>query len=377
MGDGKEIIDVLCVISRLRAGGVQTFLVNNVEPLLRHGVRLNFAVDTTEEQRYDNYVRSLGCKIYPITGINESKMGFMRDLRKLVKEHPELNIVHCNQNFTNIFAQIALAGLRRPVVSHAHSSYAPSGWGSRVARAIFRSITPLTADAYWGCSADAVEWLVGRRLAKSPKAAIIANAIDTNRWRFRADRRKEVRVGLGVGESTWVWVHTGSFTPVKNHRFLIDLFASYQAANADSHLILCGDGPLRREIEEQINRLSLEGKVTLIGVVDNCEDYLSASDAFIFPSIFEGFALSLLEAGCNGLATTTTTTAVPKDAQLPGVVALEGFDTDKWISTIEQQRKNSTNDRVSGQSMITTAGFDINQAAASLARRYKNLLKIK
>ena len=92
------MLDILCVTTKLCIGGVQTFLINNVEPLLKRGVRLNFAVQTDEKQCYDDYVLSLGCKIFHISSLGESKIRFMKDIRRIIKSNPSIHIIHAHQS---------------------------------------------------------------------------------------------------------------------------------------------------------------------------------------------------------------------------------------------------------------------------------------
>lgn len=367
-----QYIDVLCITTKLCIGGVQSFLMNNVELLLRHGIRLNFCVSTDEKQIYDDYVTSLGCKIYRVTSILESKRGFISDLRSLIKAHPELKIVHSHLNFANIYSFLSAAGLGRVCISHAHSTYAPSGLINRMTKSVIKAATPLLCDAYWACSEQALKWIYGPH-ARSQKAAVIRNAIDTDRFAYNPAKRAEIRAKLGIVANEFVWIHTGSFSPVKNHAFLIDLFARYQQRNPNSKLLLCGDGSLRTEIETQIAELGLRGKVMLLGNVRNCEDYLSAADTFVFPSKYEGFALSLLEAQCAGTTTTTTTTAVPPEVRLRHCTVIDGYDFDEWIDAIETSR-NITNDRSEGKHFIEEAGFSSEKEAERLAKLYKKLI---
>ncbi len=287
------MIDVLCVTTKLGIGGVQTFLINNVEPLLRRGIRLNFVVQTNEKQCYDDYIRSLGCKIFPVVPIGESKIGFMRGIHKILKKNPSISIIHAHQNFANVYSLLAARSL--PVrISHAHSSYASTSLFNRIIKWGFKQCLPLIATDYWACSDKAAEWLYGRH-AKSSRSEIIKNAIDTSRFLFNLNVRENIRRELGIADKT-VWCHIGTFGEAKNHVFLLDLFKSYHNRNINSHLILCGDGNLRNVIEDKINSLGLSDVVTMLGNISNAEAYLSASDVFVFPSLYEGFPLSMLEA---------------------------------------------------------------------------------
>lgn len=123
------MIQVLCVTTKLQFGGVQSFLKNYAAGLKDYGVQYNFAVQTDVRQPLDDYFESLGCKIYHITSMSESKVGFMRDLFSLLRDHPEIQIVHSHLNFANVYSLISakLAGVKVRI-SHSHSNYEPKSF---------------------------------------------------------------------------------------------------------------------------------------------------------------------------------------------------------------------------------------------------------
>ena len=65
--------------------------------------------------------------------------------------------------------------------------------------------------------------------------------------------------------------------------------------------MLVGDGPMRNNIEEKIKERKLNTQVVLCGMQENASKFLSAMDIVVFPSLWEGLPLSLLEAQANGL----------------------------------------------------------------------------
>jgi glycosyltransferase involved in cell wall biosynthesis len=72
-------------------------------------------------------------------------------------------------------------------------------------------------------------------------------------------------------------------------------------------LLIVGSGSgqalsVEEQVRERVARSDLAGRVIMTGRVENIEDYLRASDAFVFPSVFEGLGLSLIEAQACGLA---------------------------------------------------------------------------
>jgi glycosyltransferase involved in cell wall biosynthesis len=71
--------------------------------------------------------------------------------------------------------------------------------------------------------------------------------------------------------------------------------------NIDAKLILLGKGDLEFELHQVIKKLDLEGKVFMLGYVDNVLEYMTAADFFLHPSILESSCVAIKEAGLVNL----------------------------------------------------------------------------
>ncbi|MDI9619980.1 MAG: glycosyltransferase family 4 protein [Candidatus Nezhaarchaeota archaeon] len=98
-------------------------------------------------------------------------------------------------------------------------------------------------------------------------------------------------------------VYVGGLKASKGLHTLIKAFVEVSEKNPNARLLLVGDGPLRKTLEEMIHRLNLKGKVLITGFVLN--DYipkiLEKASAFVLPSHSEGLSNSLLQAMAAGL----------------------------------------------------------------------------
>ncbi|HLV39614.1 glycosyltransferase family 4 protein [Xanthomarina sp.] len=94
-------------------------------------------------------------------------------------------------------------------------------------------------------------------------------------------------------------INVGRLIPEKGQHYLIEAFSKLR--NREWKLIILGDGPLRNQLELQIQELNLEDRVILKGTVNNVVDWLKESSIFAFTSITEGFPNALTEAMAVGL----------------------------------------------------------------------------
>ncbi|MPW18751.1 putative Group 1 glycosyl transferase [Paraburkholderia piptadeniae] len=139
-----------------------------------------------------------------------------------------------------------------------------------------------------------------------------ANAnTERNATGFAPGERTGVRGSLGIAPDAFVFVHVGTFhgrtlaSSPKAHDILLKAFAQLCSHSSASrtHLLLIGDGCLRESAQRLAQTLGIDGRVTFAGVRDNVPQYLAASDAFVFPSRYEGLPVALIEACMAGVPT--------------------------------------------------------------------------
>jgi len=113
-----------------------------------------------------------------------------------------------------------------------------------------------------------------------------------------------IPVGIGVErglredkrQGTMRMVHVGGFSFEKNHQGLLRIFSAVLKKYPDASLKLVGDGPLFREVRDQIQASGLEESVEMTGAVSNALDHIREADLLVLPSIIEGLPAVILEA---------------------------------------------------------------------------------
>jgi glycosyltransferase involved in cell wall biosynthesis len=147
------------------------------------------------------------------------------------------------------------------------------------------------------------------------------------------------------------------------------LFKQFNNVQSNSNLFLLGDGNLANDIKYQIKALNLEGKVHCMGAINNVKDYLQAMDIMVFPSLFEGLPVSIIEAQASGLPCVLSDTISQEVALLPDYVQFVGLDAPQkqWLMAIN---KALALPRINQSEAITTAGYDIQLNAKQLEAFY-------
>jgi len=90
-------------------------------------------------------------------------------------------------------------------------------------------------------------------------------------------------------------VHVGGFSFEKNHKGLLNIFNRFLVDYPNTKLKLVGDGPLRKEVEEQAKSIGITDSVEFLGFQSNPMQYVREADVFVLPSIIEGLPGVVLE----------------------------------------------------------------------------------
>lgn len=131
------------------------------------------------------------------------------------------------------------------------------------------------------------------------------------------------RYGLDTEGSYMLYV--GTVQPRKNLARLLDAFAQAASGTTDTpplphnlHLVIAGKrGWLTTAIEQRAAQAGIAGRVRFTGYVDDADlpALLSGALAFVFPSLYEGFGMPVLEAmACGTPVLTSITSALPEVA---------------------------------------------------------------
>ncbi|MCA9874227.1 MAG: glycosyltransferase family 4 protein, partial [Anaerolineales bacterium] len=174
-------------------------------------------------------------------------------------------------------------------------------------------------------------------------------------------------------------LHVGTLQPRKNISLLLDAFA--QLNDPDLHLVLAGGkGWLFDEIFRRVQTLGLEKRVRFTGYVPD-EDlplWYNAAALFVFPSVYEGFGMPVVEAMACGLPVVAScSSSIPEATGDAGLL----FDPHN-AAELAERMASVLNDpalsaRMRQQGITHAANFSWEQAGRQTAVVYRQAWQAK
>ena len=371
----KEPIRVAQIIGKWLGGGVEAVVMNYYRNIDRSKIQFDFICDEDSTNIPYDEIKKLGGKVIIIPPY-QKVIKYHKALKKVLKEG-NYKMVHSHINTLSVFPLFAAKCVGVPVrIAHSHSTSNKKEWKKTLMKNALKPFSKVFATHYMCCSEHAGRWLFGNKEYDKGNVYLLNNAIDLDKFKYDEKVRKLKRKELGIKDDTFVIGHIGRFVAQKNHTFLIDIFNEYHKKNKKIILLLIGQGPKEEEIKEKVNNLNLSDSVVFLGQREDANELYQAMDLFLFPSLYEGLGMVLIEAQASGLPCVCST-EVPKIAKVTEnlyFISLSNSSKD-WANSIlsiykKYYRKNESEE-------IKKYEYDIVEEAKKLEKKYKQLLSRK
>ena len=141
------------------------------------------------------------------------------------------------------------------------------------------------------------------------------------------------------------FVNVGRLSPEKNQKLLLEAFSALIKSGIKAKLYILGTGVLEEELCAKILELNLTDEVKLLGQVENISGVLQWMDYFVFPSLYEGQGMALLEAMALGLLPITSGIPTSREILQEGYYGIiyEHNDKEELVKAMKKalSRKNS------------------------------------
>jgi glycosyltransferase involved in cell wall biosynthesis len=222
-------------------------------------------------------------------------------------------------------------------------------------------------------SATAGESLFGSRQATFPWQ-VMPCGIDFTPF-APGSVREDIRREFGIPSDSIVVGHVGRFAEQKNHAMILDIAEAIRRRTDKFHLLLVGDGPLQARIAEDVNQRGLASCITFAGVrADVPRLFTSLFDVFLFPSLFEGLGLVLVEAQAAGCPVVISD-VIPQEADMVSRLVTRiplTMNVDHWAKAVllAAQASRSRAARLSAYETVASSAFNISVCRQNLTSLY-------
>lgn len=341
-------------------GGVESVIMNYYRKIDRSKIQFDFLCNT-QNVAYEDEIRRLGGTIYRITARSKNRIKYKKDMKSFFEKHAiDYSIVWVNVcSLANIDYLIYAKKYNiKTRIIHCHNSQNMDSKLRCVLHFINRFRIGKYANNFWTCNEKSNQWFYGKNIIKKKKIIVVNNAIDTKQFKFNKSVRDKYREDLGIKDKLVIG-HVGRFHFQKNQLFLLDVFNEIQKKESNSILLLIGQGEDKEKIVNRIKELNLEKKVKLLGIRDDINKLMCAMDVFLFPSLFEGLGIVLIEAQATGLPVVSSCDNTPASVKLSDNFKFLSLNdsVDKWVEAVmsfKQSKRNSNNE------FIKNSNYDIN-----------------
>lgn len=372
--DDNEPIRVLEVLGKMNRGGAEAMIMNLYRKMDRQRVQLDFMVHTTEHCLFDDEIEQLGGHIYRVPRFNIMNiLSYWRKWRSFFRDHPEIKVVHGHVGATACIYLYEANHAGCFTIAHSHSADTKyrnfRGFTSRV----FAWPSRYIGQYLLGCSTEAGIARFGMKIVKSNRYHNFPNAIDLNTFAYDVTIREKVRKSLGIVPDQTVIISVGRVTTQKNPSMIYSVFKEVIAQDTHAVCLWVGTGELEDKYRKKIEEEHLEDKVRMTGVRSDIPQLLMAADCFLFPSLWEGLPVCVIEAQATGLPCVIADT-ISKEVEVSPLVEWHGLleSSTDWASRCLALAKKNRGIRLSPEDDVRSAGYDINESVKKLTQLYLN-----
>lgn len=323
-------------------GGPERWLVDLCQAGRAGNVDMDIVVLWQINGLFREKARERGVTVYHCPPNNPLK--FVSALRRLLREHGPYDAIHSHVHAFGCFVVLAARLEGVPVrVIHSHNVLNNSAgpWKRRLYIAFARMLNGMFATAGLAPSAASAEDLFGPDWRADPRWGVLPCGIDLVPFRA-ALPAASLRAALGIPQDALVLASVGRLTHEKNSGFLVDILASVLRLRSDAYLLLIGEGPLRKELEQKAREGGYGDHLVMPGVRGDVATLMrSVFDVFLFPSPppprgNEALPIAMVEAQAAGLPIVASD-GVPAEAILVPdlIVQLRADDSpETWAKAI-------------------------------------------
>jgi glycosyltransferase involved in cell wall biosynthesis len=307
---------IVHLIEALGPGGAERLLYTNLKYFDRSLFQNEVITVFSGATHWKEPIEALGVKVTSLDcrNLRDLPKG-VRRLRRLL-QNSRADLIHTHLWAANVIGRVAgrLCGI--PVIGSIHNpDHEPDAWDDGAEVSPLKRRLAWLMDrwtAHFGCKrlvavSEYVKRSAHERLG-FPLEWIdqLYNPIDIDQFQSGAPRRRRKLIEeLRAPEGSFVLLNVARVSPQKGLLYAIRALPAVREKYPETYLVSVGSTVDRRwlsRLEAEADSLGVARYIRFLGERRDIPDLLRCCDLFVFPSLYEGLGISLIEAMASGCA---------------------------------------------------------------------------
>lgn len=367
-------MNILHTLFNDKHGGGETYLVNLIDHL--NDAEFKSTVVVFSEGVLSKKLEHLGVKHYVISTKGRLDPTSWKELTRIAKaEQVDLINAHGTKAGFNSFWTSRILNI--PLV------YTVQNWAFQMQKSFIKRNVRIIAERLLvhqtkaNITVSLASHKTGKKLLNTPNPVIIPNGVDTIKFNH-CTKGNLTKSDLGIPRNRTLFGFIARLCQQKDPLTLLKGFRAALSTDHNLHLLIVGEGNLKKDCIKSIEDLKLEAHVTYLPYVEDVTEVLSILDVYCLPSKWENLPFGILEA----MAMKKAVIATPVDG-ITEVIAndVNGLlvpceNEESWKDAIlklhnqpELRREYASRGR-----LIVEAHHDIHNSALKVSQVYRDVM---
>ena len=272
--------NILHITNGLGYGGVQKVIVQLCETTKPSFNKITVCADNGVHVQE---LEKMGIKYYRIPDMEKKDiktiLTIIKTIRKIVKEE-KIDIIHCHHRMAVLYSKLAC---KKTIIYNNHTIYDNK---PKLTQLTLKNVHVI-ADGL-----KVKDNVCDFFKVPESQVDVIYNAVDD--YDGKVERIDEIQ--KAKEEGYFIVGNSGRLHPQKGMEYFVRAVEVVKKTHPMIKFFIIGDGELRKDIENLINKLGLENNITLLGFRSDIKNTISQLDVLVLTSIYEGLPLTPMEA---------------------------------------------------------------------------------
>lgn len=361
-------------INKCDSGGQKSVIMSYLRNINSKEISFDLIVDSDSNSIPFKEVELLGGRVHVIPPYQKIFKHLIA-LRKLCKEN-KYDVFYAANNTMNLFPMFVawLVGIKVRV-SESLTTASKLEKKKTIMKNILKRFSHWFCNYYMANGIESAEYQFGKKFVSKGKVAIFLNPVDAEKNDFDPELRRQTREKFGWDDKV-VYGTIARFERQKNPLFLLEVMNEIRYIDPKAHFVIIGMGSLESEMLKKIEKLGLKDYVSWLGRREDIRQFYNAYDAFLLPSLYEGFPVVGVESQASGLPVFFSD-AVTREAAIEeiGHFIELSKSAKEWADIIVPRTRNAMQNRRGRKDYLKQNGFDAASETKRLIAYFENAIQ--